>query len=96
MSTSPKDRSGLCTFIFDDGRHCNTPHTDGELRLCYFHEQKELRRLLATDTGAKIAQFLAIDVHTACDLNAAFTSLFRAGVEGLIDSKMINSLAAHP
>jgi hypothetical protein len=92
MSKSAKDRSGLCTFIFDDGRHCNMPHTDGDLRLCYFHEQKEIRRLLSRDAGLKIGRFLAVDIHTACDLNAAFSTLFRAGAEGHIESKMVNSL----
>lgn len=72
---SSQDRTGLCIFTFDDGRHCNMPHTGNELRLCYFHEKKELQNL-----------------HTACDLSAAFVMLFRAGVQGHTDPKTLNAL----
>jgi len=89
---SSKDRADLCTFIFDDGRHCNMLHTGNELRLCYFHEKKEMQRLLAKDAGLKVSRYLATNLHTACDLNAAFAMLFRAGAQGYADAKAINSL----
>ena len=89
---SSQDRTGLCTFIFDDGRHCNMPHTASDLRLCYFHEKKELQRLAAKDAALKVSRFLATDLHTACDLSAAFAMLFRSGVQGHTDPKTVNSL----
>lgn len=92
MFNSSNDRTGLCTFIFEDGRHCNMPHTQGDLRLCFFHEQREVRRRFAVDAGAKIGRYLATNLHTACDFNNAFATLFRAGVQGHLDSKMVSSL----
>jgi hypothetical protein len=89
---SSQDRTGLCIFTFDDGRHCNMPHTGNELRLCYFHEKKELQRLSSRDAGMKVSHYLATNLHTACDLSAAFVMLFRAGVQGHTDPKTLNAL----
>ncbi|HTZ49371.1 MAG TPA: hypothetical protein VMH20_17405 [Verrucomicrobiae bacterium] len=92
MFNSSCDRTGLCTFMFDDGRHCNMPHTQSELHLCYFHEKRELRRLYAVEAGIRISRSLATNLHTACDLSHAFAMLFRAGVQGHIEPKLLNSL----
>jgi hypothetical protein len=92
MFNSSNDRAGLCTFLFDDGRHCNMPHTQSELCLCYFHEKRERQRLLTLDAGVKISRYLATNLHTACDLNGAFAMLFRAGAQGYLDAKLINAL----
>ena len=92
MFNTSNDRVGLCTFTFDDGRHCNMPHTQSELRLCYFHEKRERQRLLTLDAGVKISRYLATNLHTACDLNGAFAMLFRAGAQGYLDAKLINAL----
>lgn len=93
MSDQPsQDRTGLCVFMFDDGRHCNMPHTGSELRLCYFHQKKELQRLVAKEAGMKVSNYLATNLHTACDLSAAFATLFRVGVEGHADPKTLNAL----
>jgi hypothetical protein len=78
MSTSSNDRTGLCTFTFDDGRHCNMPHINGDQRLCFFHEKREVPRRLAIDAGVKISRFLGTNLHTASDLNNTFAMLFRA------------------
>jgi hypothetical protein len=92
MFNSSNDRAGLCTFVFEDGRHCNMPHTPSELRLCYFHEKRELQRLYAVEAGNKIGRYLATNLHTACDLSNAFATLFRAGLQGHFEPKMLNSL----
>lgn len=89
---SSKDRTGLCTFIFENGHHCNMPQTESELRLCYFHEKREAQRLVAKDAALKVSRYLATNLHTACDLSAAFAMLFRAGAQGHFDAKTVNSL----
>ena len=90
--SSSNDRTGLCTFTFDDGRHCNMPHLDGDLRLCFFHEKREVQRRLAIDAGVKISRFLGTNLHTASDLNNTFAMLFRAGAQGYLEPKAINAL----
>jgi hypothetical protein len=93
MSTNPsKDRTGLCTFTFDDGRHCAMLQTDNESGLCYFHAQKEEQRLKTELAGLKVGRFLNAEVHTACDLNSAFAMLFRCTLQGYISTKSANAL----
>lgn len=74
MFNSSNDRTGLCTFIFEDGRHCNMPHTQGDLRLCFFHEQREVRRRFAVDAGAKIGCYLATNHDSARRHSTSSTS----------------------
>ncbi len=42
MSTNrSKDRSGLCSFTFADGRRCRTPRLAGHPHLCCFHPRRD-------------------------------------------------------
>jgi len=43
--TYKKDRSGLCSFTFADGRQCRTPRRAGHSHLCFFHARKEAQSL---------------------------------------------------
>jgi hypothetical protein len=45
-----------------------------------FPREKELQRLVAREAGLRVSHYLATNLHTACNLTAAFAMLFRAGV----------------
>ena len=89
---SSKDHAGLCTFTFEDGRHCSMLQTDNDAQLCYFHEQQERQHLKTYVANLKVCRFLGGEVHTASDLSAAFASLFCAGVQGYVEPKNTQAL----
>jgi len=91
--THKKDRSGLCSFTFADGRQCRTPRKTGHSRLCFFHAQKEAIALAAKQTGEDVAYFLSGRYLSACDLTAALGRLFSSAVKGEIKPKTATALA---
>jgi hypothetical protein len=92
-ATSKKDRSGLCAITFADGRHCRTPRRSGHLHLCYFHAEKEAKRLAAKQAGEAISSFFFSDYLSACDLSAALGRVFSAVAEGHLKPKVATALA---
>ncbi|HXX13592.1 MAG TPA: hypothetical protein VEJ47_01700 [Candidatus Eremiobacteraceae bacterium] len=89
---SSKDRTGLCSFMFDDGRHCAMPQVDAKTPYCYFHAKREQERLRAEEMGLRFARFLNGDVQTACDLGATFAMLFVWTASGYLSPQTANSL----
>ncbi|MGB2633506.1 MAG: hypothetical protein WAM58_06180 [Candidatus Acidiferrum sp.] len=89
---SSNDRAGLCTFTFEDGRHCSMLQAGNDVELCYFHEQQERQHLKTYVANLKVCHFLDGEVHTASDLSAAFASLFCAGVQGYVEPKNTQAL----
>jgi len=89
---SSKDRTGLCSFTFDDGRHCAMPQADAKIPCCYFHAKREQERLRAEEMGLRFARFLNGDVQTACDLGATFAMLFVWTASGYLSPQTANSL----
>jgi hypothetical protein len=89
---SSKDRTGLCSFMFDDGRHCAMPQYDAKIPYCFFHAKREQERLRAEEMGLRIARYLDGDVQTACDLGATFALLFAGTAAGYISPQTANSL----
>jgi hypothetical protein len=88
-----KDRSGLCSFTFADGRQCRTPRRAGHPHLCSFHARREAQSLAAEQAGREISSFLSVTYLTACDLNNALGRLFSAVAEGQIKPKTAATLA---
>ena len=94
MSTNrSKDRSGLCAFIFADGRRCRTPRRSGYLHLCAFHAQKEAQSRVAAQTGEDVSYFLSGTYLSACDLTSALGHLFSAVAQGQVKPKTATALA---
>jgi hypothetical protein len=91
--THKKDRSGLCSFTFADGRRCRTPRRAGHSYLCAFHARKEAQSLAAEQAGEDISSFLSGDLMTACDLSSALARLFSAVAKGDIKPKTASTLA---
>jgi len=91
--TPKKDRSGLCSFTFADGRQCRTPRRAGHSHLCAFHARKEAQSLAAEQAGEDISSFLSGDLMTACDLSSALARLFSAVAKGDIKPKTASTLA---
>jgi hypothetical protein len=93
MSNKPsKDLVSRCTFTFADGRQCKTPRQPGDADFCYFHSQRELRRLAARNAGDFIASGLSTDYVSACALNGTLGRLFRAVASGQISPKTAHTL----
>jgi hypothetical protein len=82
-----QDRPCTCMFFFADGRRCQMPPSADDMGLCYFHAKKFQNRLNAEQAGRHINEFLSTDILTACDLNAAFATLFAATSQGYIKPK---------
>ncbi len=91
--THKKDRSGLCSFTFADGRQCRTPRRAGHPRLCFFHAQKEAQSRAAKQAGEGISSFLSGDYLSACDLSSALARVFSAVARGEIKPKTASTLA---
>ncbi len=88
-----KDRSGLCSFTFADGRRCRTPRRSGHARLCFFHAQKEAQSRAAKQAGQEISSCLSRDYLSACDLTSALARLFSAVAQGEVKPKTASTLA---
>jgi hypothetical protein len=87
-----QDRPCTCAFFFADGRRCQLPPSADDMGLCYFHAKKYHDRLTAQEAGQQINEFLSSDILTACDLNAALTTLFSATAQGFIKPKTAAAL----
>ncbi len=88
-----KDRSGLCSFTFADGRHCRTPRRAGHPHLCFFHARKEAQSRAAEQAGEDVSYFLSGTYLSACDLTSALGRLFSAVAQGEIKPKAASALA---
>jgi hypothetical protein len=88
-----KDRSGLCSFTFADGRQCRTPRLSCASHLCSFHAQKEAQARLAAQTGEAISSFFTQDYLSACDLTSALSRVFFGVARGQIKRKTATTLA---
>jgi hypothetical protein len=94
MSTNrSKDRSGLCTFTFADGRRCRTPHRAGHPHLCFFHARKEALSRASEQAGEDVSYFLSGTYLSACDLTSALGRLFSAVAQGQVKPKTATALA---
>jgi hypothetical protein len=91
--TSKKDRSGLCSFTFADGRQCRTPRLSRDSHLCHFHAQKEAQARVAAQTGEAISSFVTNDYLSACDLTSALSRVFYGVARGQIKRKTATTLA---
>jgi hypothetical protein len=89
----PKDRSGLCSFTFADGRQCRTPRSAGHPYLCAFHARKEAQALAGQEAGKDIAYHLSGSYVSACDLSSALGRLFSAVAQGQMKPKTASTLA---
>ncbi len=88
-----KDRSGLCSFTFVDGRQCRTPRSAGHPHLCFFHARREAQSLAAEQVGRDISSFLSGSYLSACDLSSALGRLFSAVAQGQVKPKTASTLA---
>ncbi len=88
-----KDRSGLCSFTFADGRQCRTPRRAGHPHLCFFHARKEALSRAAQQAGEDVSYFLSGTYLSACDLTSALGRLFSAVAQGEIKPKTACALA---
>ena len=93
MSTRSKDRAGLCSFTFADGRHCRTPRYSNHPHLCHYHARKEAQALAADEIGRDISYFFSGRYLSACDLSSALARLFTGVVQGQIKPKTAATLA---
>ena len=91
--THKKDRSGLCSFTFADGRRCRTPRSAGHPHLCCFHARREAQSLAAEQAGRDISSFLSGSYISACDLSSALGRLFSAVAQGQVKPKTATTLA---
>jgi hypothetical protein len=81
-----------CAYFVADGRRFQLHPTADDMGLCYFHAKKYHDRLTAQQAGQQINEFLSSDILTACDLNAALTTLFSATAQGFIKPKTAAAL----
>jgi hypothetical protein len=88
-----KDRSGLCSFSFADGRQCRTPRHTGHPYLCAFHARKDAHALAGQEAGKDIAYHLSGSYVSACDLTSALGRLFSAVAQGQVKPKTASTLA---
>jgi hypothetical protein len=88
-----KDRSGLCSFTFADGRRCRSPRSAGHPYLCAFHARKEAQALAGQEAGEDIAYHLSGSYVSACDLTSALGRLFSAVAQGQMKPKTASTLA---
>jgi len=88
-----KDRSGLCTFAFADGRQCRTPLYSRHPHFCYFHAQKEAQSQAAAEAGEAVSSFFYGNYLCATDFAAGLGRVFSAVAQGQIDRKTAMSLA---
>ena len=93
MSTRSKDRAGLCSFTFADGRHCRSPRYSNHPHLCHYHARKEAQALAADEIGRDISYFFSGRYLSACDLSSALARLFTGVVQGQIKPKTAATLA---
>jgi hypothetical protein len=91
--TPKKDRSGLCSFTFADGRQCRTPRLSRASHLCHFHAQKEAQARVAAQTGEAISSFVTDDYLSACDLTSALSRVFYGVANGQVKLKTATTLA---
>ena len=88
----PKNRTGLCSFTFADGRHCRTPRSSTHPHLCYFHARKEAQARAADEIGQDISYFFSGHYLSASDLRSALARLFTGVVQGQIKPKTASTL----
>jgi hypothetical protein len=88
-----KDRSGLCSFTFADGRQCRTPRCSAHPHLCFDHARKEAQTLAAQQMGRNIAADLSGGYLSACDLSSALARLFSGVAQGHVKPKTASTLA---
>ena len=88
----PKNRAGLCSFTFADGRHCLTPRSSTHPHLCYCHARKEAQARAADEIGSDISYFFSGPYLSASDLRSALARLFSGVVQGQIKPKMASTL----
>jgi len=93
VSTPKKDRTGLCSFTFADGRQCRTPRRAGHSHFCFYHARKEAQSLAAENVGKDISSLLSGDFLLACDLSLALARLFSAVAKGDIKPRTASTLA---
>ena len=91
--TPKKDRAGLCSFTFADGRHCLSPRYSNHPHLCHYHARKEAQALAADEIGRDISYFFSGRYLSACDLSSALARLFTGVVQGQIKPKTAATLA---
>ena len=91
--TPKKDRAGLCSFTFADGRHCRTPRYSNHPHLCHYHARKEAQAHAADEIGRDISYFFSGRYLSACDLSSALARLFTGVVQGQIKPKTAATLA---
>ena len=88
----PKNRAGLCSFTFADGRHCHTPHSSTHPHLCYFHARTEAQARADDEVGFDISYFFSGHYLSASDLRSALARLFTGVVQGHIKPKTAATL----
>ena len=93
MSTdSSHERTGLCSFVFKDGRQCRLPvHTQGADH-CLPHTLKHRRLARAEELGQLITEPFGAEFLGASDLNSALCRLFSAIAQGLMSPKTAKPL----
>jgi hypothetical protein len=91
--TPKKDRSGLCSFTFADGRQCRMLRLSGASHLCSFHAQKEAQSRTAAQAGEAISSFLTEDYLSACDLTSVLSRVFFGFARGQVKRKTATTLA---
>jgi hypothetical protein len=91
--TPKKDRSGLCSFTFADGRQCRMLRLSGPSQLCSFHAQKEAQSRASAQAGEAISSFLTEDYLSACDLTSALSRVFYGVARGQVNRKTAATLA---
>jgi hypothetical protein len=93
MSTRSKDRTGLCTFTFADGRHCNSALAPANSQFCLFHARKEAQARVTAKLAGDIRLLFSGKFLTAYDLSTALGRVFLAAAEGDLNRKTAVTLA---
>ncbi len=94
-SASPEARkspSGLCRFIFADGRSCRMLRAPGHKSLCVFHAREERELRSAKQAARRLVSFSG-EFTTASDVNRVLGQLFLLLANQRISRKDAISLA---
>jgi hypothetical protein len=93
MSSTFQRHSGVCRFIFGNGRSCRMLLSPSHAYLCTYHARKESQALTSQKVAGTLAASLSHDFITACDLTSALSQLFGAIAQGHLKPKTANTLA---
>jgi len=87
-----KDRAGLCSFTFKDGRQCHLPVCAQSPEHCLPHALKHRRIARAEELGQLITEPFSAEFLSASDLNSALCRVFSAIAQGLMSPKTAKPL----